>query len=50
MRLRSAPGGHVAVLTSQEAAATTWHEIDGFIAHWDTRVPRKRAPSVPKPS
>jgi polyhydroxyalkanoate synthase len=46
VRLRSAPGGHVAVLTSQEAAATTWHEIDSFIAHWDTRVPRKRAPSV----
>lgn len=45
VRLRTAPGGHIAVLAGPNAKATTWKELDEFQGWWDTRQIRKRVPS-----
>lgn len=45
VRLRTAPGGHLAVLTGMQAARTTWREIDEFQRWWDERPIRRRVPS-----
>ncbi|MDQ8046953.1 MAG: alpha/beta fold hydrolase [Solirubrobacteraceae bacterium] len=45
VRLRTAPGGHFAVLAGPNAAGTTWREIDEFQGWWDMRQIRRRVPS-----
>ncbi len=45
VRLRTAPGGHVAVLAGPNAKATTWRELDEFQTWWDARQIRRRVPS-----
>lgn len=45
VRLRTAPGGHLAVLTGAQAASTTWREIDEFQRWWDGRQIRRRVPN-----
>src|SRR5690606_30190402 len=35
VRLRTAPGGHLAVLSGPRAKATTWRELDEFQHYWD---------------
>jgi poly[(R)-3-hydroxyalkanoate] polymerase subunit PhaC len=43
VRLETAPGGHLGVLTGRAARATTWALIDGFLAEHEAR-PRPRRP------
>ncbi len=45
VRLRTAPGGHLAVLAGPRAPETTWRELDEFQRWWDTRAIRRRVPS-----
>lgn len=45
VRLRTAPGGHLAVLAGPLASSTTWREIDDFQRWWDGRAIRRRVPS-----
>lgn len=45
VRLRTAPGGHLAVLTGAQASTTTWRELDEFQRWWDGRQIRRRVPS-----
>jgi polyhydroxyalkanoate synthase len=45
VRLRTAPGGHLAVLAGPHAATTTWQELDEFQRWWDTRQIRRRVAS-----
>lgn len=45
VRLRTAPGGHLAVLAGPHARETTWRELDEFQRWWDTRQIRRRVPS-----
>jgi polyhydroxyalkanoate synthase len=45
VRLRTAPGGHLAVLAGSHAKTTTWRELDAFQTWWDTRQIRRRVPS-----
>lgn len=45
VRLRTAPGGHLAVLCGPGAATTTWRELDEFQRWWDTRALRRRVAS-----
>ena len=45
VRLRTSPGGHLAVLAGPHAAETTWREVDEFQRWWDMRVIRRRVPS-----
>ncbi|MFT4034529.1 MAG: alpha/beta fold hydrolase [Patulibacter sp.] len=45
VRLRTAPGGHFAVLAGPTARTTTWRELDEFQNWWDARQIRRRAPS-----
>ncbi|MBJ7471020.1 MAG: alpha/beta fold hydrolase [Solirubrobacteraceae bacterium] len=45
VRLRTSPGGHLAVLSGPHAAETTWREIDEFQRWWDLRAIRRRVPS-----
>ncbi|MEH3055209.1 MAG: alpha/beta fold hydrolase [Patulibacter minatonensis] len=45
VRLRTAPGGHLAVLAGPRAKATTWRELEEFQSWWDTRQIRRRVPS-----
>lgn len=45
VRLRTAPGGHLAVLSGSQAPLTTWRELDEFQRWWDGRALRRRVPS-----
>ncbi|MDO9355427.1 MAG: hypothetical protein Q7T55_17130, partial [Solirubrobacteraceae bacterium] len=45
VRLRTAPGGHLAVLAGPDAPRTTWRELDEFQRWWDMRAIRRRVPS-----
>ena len=45
VRLRTAPGGHLAVLAGPTAKTTTWQELDAFQNWWDGRQIRKRGPN-----
>ena len=38
VRLESAPGGHLGVLTGRAAIETTWAHVDQFIAHNEPRT------------
>jgi len=38
VRLETAPGGHLGVLTGRGARETTWAHIDQFIAHKEPRT------------
>ena len=40
LRLETAPGGHLGVLTGRAARATTWRRLD---AQLDVPAPRRRA-------
>jgi polyhydroxyalkanoate synthase len=44
IRLESAPGGHLGVLTGRSAMKTTWVYLDEFLAKYDPAKPAKRAP------
>lgn len=45
VRLRTAPGGHLAVLAGPKARDTTWRELDAFQTFWDARAIRRRTAS-----
>ena len=56
VRLETAPGGHLGVLTGRSARRTTWKQLDEFLARHDpvsdgssTRRPRTRAKPARKP-
>jgi polyhydroxyalkanoate synthase len=40
VRLETAPGGHLGVLTGRSAARTTWRTLDGFLGDAAQRAPR----------
>lgn len=45
VRMRTAPGGHLAVLAGADAKHTTWQELDEFQTWWDSRQIRRRVAS-----
>jgi polyhydroxyalkanoate synthase len=46
VRLESAPGGHLGVLTGRRARATTWRVVDGFVDEQAQRRPANGKRSV----
>lgn len=47
VRLETAPGGHLGVLTGRSAVSTTWQHLDEFLAgHDPVRAARARPPSA----
>ncbi len=44
VRLETAPGGHLGVLTGRSAEATTWRYLDEFLAAHDPRRDERTAP------
>lgn len=45
VRIETAPGGHLGVLTGRSARSTTWQHLDDFLAEHDP-VRRASAPSL----
>ena len=48
VRLETAPGGHLGVLTGRSARNTTWRHLDEFLNAHDTTRPAKPAPRPKK--
>ncbi|MFL5840834.1 MAG: hypothetical protein ACJ77Z_10345, partial [Thermoleophilaceae bacterium] len=40
VRLETAPGGHLGVLTGRSAVRSTWIYLDEFLADYDKRPPQ----------
>ena len=47
VRLESAPGGHLGVLTGRSAIKTTWAYLDEFLAAYDPAPARRGARTAP---
>src|SRR5436190_1660619 len=47
VRIETAPGGHLGVLTGRSAVRSTWIYLDEFLADYDTRVAKARVNGGP---
>src|SRR3954469_19949326 len=50
VRLESAPGGHLGVLTGRSAVRSTWIFLDEFLADYDRDTARATRPASPRPA
>src|SRR3954454_18445139 len=50
VRLETAPGGHLGVLTGRSAVRSTWIFLDEFLADYDRDTARATRPASPRPA